>query len=74
VCLLVPGVSAADDGPCRWTRPRSPRARADTGALAGGTSGDGWINYDDEIWVRARFIDGDGGIREVPSNIIHGYF
>ncbi|MDQ4116161.1 MAG: hypothetical protein M3235_04285 [Actinomycetota bacterium] len=30
----------------------------------------GWFNYDDEIYVRVRFVDGDGGVREAISNLI----
>lgn len=29
-----------------------------------------WHNYDDEIFVRARFVDGDGGVRQTSSPVI----
>ena len=34
----------------------------------------GWFNYDDEIYIQARFVDGDGDVRQAPSNIVQAYF
>jgi hypothetical protein len=29
-----------------------------------------WQDPADEIWVRVRFVDGDGGVRQISSNLI----
>jgi hypothetical protein len=35
---------------------------------------DDWTDHVDEIYVIAKFIDGDGGIRTAKSNVFSGWF